>query len=216
MSIRLMRPRNIALLVVLLALIAAAAITFVRFQARHRSHEYADLKGWQTISGRWTLNHGEISNPNYGRGDLLIARDSQGSDYRISADVRFDLIFSETHYGDAGLVIRTTDPQPGVDSYEGYYVGLRPDEQTLVLGRASYEWKELDHKHLNPPLNTGTWYHLELAAKGCHLSATAAPLGSQSITRLDYDDKDCLTSGAAGLRSFYTQATWKNIVIRPW
>jgi hypothetical protein len=92
------------------------------------------MHGWQPIGGRWSEHDGVFSNATYGRGDMLIAQHSDGSNYTISADIRFDLLFPETHYGDAGLVIRTTNPEPGVDSYQGYYAGLRPDQQAIVLG----------------------------------------------------------------------------------
>jgi len=156
-----------------------------------------------------------VSNSNYGRGDMLIARQPPGTNYRISADIRFDLLFSETHYGDAGLVIRTTDPEQGVDSYQGYYAGLRPDEQTVVLGRASYEWRPLEVVKLATPVSAGAWYHLDLSAQGCRLTVTATPDGGRPATRIDFDDKQCLTEGVAGLRSFYAQASWRNVTIAP-
>jgi hypothetical protein len=146
---------------------------------------------------------------------MLIAPHVQGTNYRISADVRFDLLFSETHYGDAGLVIRTTDPEQGVDSYQGYYAGLRPDEQTLVLGRASYDWRPLEIDKLATPVLAGTWYHLELSAQGCKLTVTATPEGGRPATRIGYEDNRCLTEGVAGLRSFYAQASWRNVKIEP-
>jgi len=162
-------------LVVLFAACAAAFVAVERFNARH--YHYESMSGWQSITGHWSSSSGIISNANYGRGDMLIASHSEGANYKISADIRFDLVFADTHRGDAGVVIRTTNPEPGVDSYEGYYAGLRPDDQSIVLGRASFDWHELRLARLAAPIAVGSWYHLELSANGCDLNATATPPG---------------------------------------
>lgn len=177
------------------------------------SARYGTMRGWQPIGGHWSEHQSIFSNATYGRGDMLIAQHSNGSNYTISADIRFDLLFPETHYGDAGLVIRTTNPEQGVDSYQGYYAGIRPDQQTVVLGRASYDWHQLKTVPLASPVSVGEWYHLALSAQGCQLSVTITPQAGGVPTRLQQQDTQCLTSGVAGLRSFYAQASWKNVTI---
>jgi hypothetical protein len=200
----------IALTVVL---IAAILLWTLSGSDRANRNRYESMDGWQQISGRWTGQAGVFTNSNYGRGDMLIAHHSQGANYRIAADVRFDLLFPETHYGDAGLVIRTTDPQQGVDSYQGYYAGLRPDNQTVVLGRASFDWHQLASSPLTTPVSVGSWYRIELSARGCKLTVTVSPEDNRAPTLINYVDDHCLTSGVAGLRSFYAQASWRNIKI---
>jgi hypothetical protein len=197
----------------LLALAGGVLVAYRLGLSTEHGNGYEGMKGWQPISGRWTERDGIWSNPNYGRGDMLIAQHAQGANYRISADVRFDLLFPETHYGDAGLVIRATDPEQGVDSYQGYYAGLRPDEQTVVLGRASFDWHQLENVRLATPIVVGSWYRLELSAQGCRLTVTVTPEGNGHPTRIDHEDQKCLTEGVAGLRSFYAQASWRNVTI---
>lgn len=203
----------------IVAAFLGAALVAILFSASRRSYEWENgdrngsMRGWQPISGRWSESSGVFSNRNYGRGDMLIAPHSKAANYRISADIRFDLLFPETHYGDAGLVIRTTDPEQGVDSYQGYYAGLRPDQQTVVLGRASYDWRQLDTALLATPISAGEWCHLELSVQGCKLTVTATPEGGRAATRIEYTDHHCLTEGAAGLRSFYAQASWRDVKI---
>ena len=195
-------------------LLAASAVAFVLIERNSAKHDhYETMSGWQPITGHWSSASGTISNANYGRGDMLVASHSEGANYRISADIRFDLLFADTHRGDAGIVIRTTDPEPGVDSYEGYYAGLRPDDQSVVLGRASFDWHELKVARLAAPVTVGSWYHLELSAIGCDLSVIATPLGGGQRTNIDFHDDQCLKSGVAGLRSFYAQASWRDIKI---
>lgn len=200
----------------LLATLCAAFLGLRRFPARAAGDDrYQTMRGWQQISGRWIESNGVFSNSKYGRGDMLIAQRSEGTDYAISADIRFDLLFPETRYGDAGLVIRTTDPSQGVDSYQGYYAGIRPLDQMLILGRASYEWHQLANKPLAAPVSVGTWYHFEVTARACRLSVTAAPVGPGVPTQLDFEDPQCLRHGVAGLRSFYAQASWRNVRVNP-
>jgi len=212
-------PRKTILRSIAVALgltLAAGFFVAVRsWSGRGQGNGEDSLQGWQEISGHWTQHAGEFSNSTYGRGDMLIAQHSQRANYTISADIRFNLLFSETHYGDAGLVIRTSDPEKGVDSYHGYYAGLRPDEQTLILGRASYDWHLLEIAKLASPIAAGAWYHLELSAQGCKLIVTAKPYGDLPSTRIEHVDNQCLTEGVAGLRSFYTQASWRNVQIAP-
>ena len=195
------------------ALIGGVFVAY-RMTPQHDSgNRYQTMQGWQPIGGRWSEHDGIFSNATYGRGDMLIAQQSQGSNYTISADIRFDLLFPETHYGDAGLVIRTTNPEQGVDSYQGYYAGLRPDQQTVVLGRASYDWHQLMLLPLKSPVSVGEWYRLTLSAQHCKLTVIVTPVNGGQTTRLDYDDAHCLMTGVAGLRSFYAQASWRNVKI---
>ena len=210
------KARSVLLLIMVSVFLAGGILIIYRLVLdRSESGQYENMHGWQAMSGRWTQNAGIFTNANYGRGDMLIAQHSKRSNYSISADIRFDLLFPETHYGDAGLVIRTTDPQPGVDSYEGYYAGLRPDTQTVILGRASYDWHKLAVAKLNSPISVGSWYRLEISAQGCTLTVSVNPVNGQSPTKLQYDDKACMTEGVAGLRSFYAQASWRDVKITP-
>ncbi len=198
-----------------LAAVGFTAVVALAFFGGRAAEAHPARSGWLPISGNWTIRGDVVSNTHYGRGDMMLIRQPDGNDYSISAQVRFDLLFSETHYGDAGLIIRTSDPQPGVDSYKGYYAGLRPDSQTVVLGRASYQWRLLQEAKLVVPVSSGEWYGLKLAAHGCTLEVTASPPGQGAATQIRYQDPSCLTSGVAGLRSFYASASWRNMKIAP-
>lgn len=201
---------------IVLAVAVVAALAAMSVWRRQDGGSGERRSGWRPISGNWTIHSNVVSNAHYGRGDMMIIDRAGGSDYRISADVRFDLLFAETHYGDAGLIIRTTDPEPGVDSYKGYYAGLRPDSQTVVLGRASYDWRSLEEAKLATPVSSSEWYHLELAARGCKLQVIARPLNGGPSTEIHYQDANCLSAGVGGLRSFYADASWRDVKISSW
>jgi hypothetical protein len=205
--------RTIPILLVAIALSAGGTIVYRMNTERENNARYGTMRGWQPIGGHWSERQSIFSNATYGRGDMLIAPRSNGTNYTISADIRFDLLFPETHYGDAGLVIRATNPEQGVDSYQGYYAGIRPDQQTVVLGRASYDWHQLKTAHLASPISVGEWYHLAVSAQGCVLIVTVTPQNGGAATQVQQQDTQCLTSGVAGLRSFYAQASWRNVRI---
>jgi len=172
---------------------------------------YSYLQAWSMLGGHWIEHDGIFSNQNSGRGDMLLVKHWRAGDYRIAADIRFDQLFADTHYGDAGLVIRTSDPQPGVDSYTGYYAGIRPDDSTIVLGRAAYGWRQLTSLKLTTPVAVGIWYHMEFIAKECNLTVTVNREGQSGEDRIEYRDDQCLPAGGAGLRSYYVRASWRNI-----
>ncbi len=211
-ALRILRT-TLLLLLLVAALCGGVVIAYRLTSDRINANRYGTMQGWQPIGGRWSEHEGVFSNATYGRGDMLIAQHSEGANYTVSADIRFDLLFPETHYGDAGLVIRTTNPEQGVDSYQGYYAGIRPDQQTVVLGRASYDWHQLKTLALAAPVWVGEWYHLALSAQGCQLTVTVTPQNGGSASQLKYQDTQCLTNGVAGLRSFYAQASWRNVKI---
>jgi hypothetical protein len=44
---------------------------------------------------------------------------------------------------------------------------------------------------------------------------TVTPEGNGLPTRIEHQDNQCLKEGVAGLRSFYAQASWRNVKIEP-
>jgi signal transduction histidine kinase len=49
----------------------------------------------------------------------------------------------------------------------------------------------------------------------CHIAATATSLSQDVLTSSAITEKDCVTSGRVGLRSYASGGAWKNIVVRP-
>ena len=104
----------------------------------------------------------------------------------------------------------------GVDSYTGYYAGLRTRDNSLVLGRAAHGWME-DVFTLNSAkgaIEPAQWYHLKLLAVGCQLVASATVPSASNPTTVSIKDKDCVSSGRVGLRSYASGGVWRNVVVR--
>jgi hypothetical protein len=91
---------------------------------------------WKALGGTWEVANGAMRNDSDERGAKLLAGSFYWRDYSIEADV---MLLGED--GDAGLVLRSSNEEEGVDSYRGYYTGLRRRDNSLVLGRADRGWK---------------------------------------------------------------------------
>lgn len=167
---------------------------------------------WKAFGGTWELRDGSMRNDSDERGAKLLTGSKHWTNYSIEADV---MLLGES--GNAGLIIRSSDEEEGVDAYTGYYAGLRNLDNSLVLGRAGHGWMEVtkavtfDGSRVVPE----HWYHLKLLAYGCQLVAMAEAPMQNTRTLLSVKDIDCVLSGRAGLRSYAAGGIWRNISIRP-
>jgi signal transduction histidine kinase len=166
---------------------------------------------WEAFGGTWEVVDGMMRNDSDERGAKLMTGSRYWRNYSIEADV---MLLGAG--GDAGLIVRANDEEQGVDSYAGYYAGLRSGDDNLVLGRADYGWTE-ELRKLNPAqgtIKTLQWYHLKVLVYDCEIAATATTPSKTFATTSVVTDKDCITSGRAGLRSYASGGVWRNVLIR--
>ncbi len=116
--------------------------------------------------------------------------------------------------GDAGILIRSSQEETGVDSYHGYFAGLRDLDETLILGRADYGWHEFQTIPIHSGVHTGLWYHMKFLAYECTLVAIATTPNGE-IAKAILKDPSCLATGRFGLQSYSAGAVWRNLVVRP-
>ena len=187
------------------------------FHSSSRGLPYSDsfAKGrsdeWRALGGTWELVNGTMRNESDERGAKLLTGSPYWRDYSIEADV-----YLLGNSGDAGLIIRSSNEEEGVNSYTGYYAGIRTLDSALVLGRAEHGWMEV-----NRPIRSATgirpfqWYHLKLLAYQCEIVAemtTPMPVAHYS---LGINEQNCVQSGRVGLRSYSAGGIWRNVVVRP-
>ena len=206
----------------LLTALSLAVILWGTFAYRHSSSRglpYRDsfAKGhadeWKAFGGTWELVNGSMRNDSDERGAKLLTGSSQWSNYSVEADVMLLGLG-----GDAGLMLRSSDEEQGVDAYTGYYAGLRTLDNSLTIGRAGHGWVEMSDKLEWAPegVRASRWYHLKLLAYGCQLAVRATLLPEQGKgSTIAITDRDCIRSGRAGLRSYAAGGVWRNVVIRP-
>ncbi len=166
---------------------------------------------WKAFGGTWELANGLMRNDSDERGAKLMTGSPYWHNYSIEGDV--SLLGLD---GDAGLIIRSGNEEEGVNSYSGYYAGIRTRDNALVLGRAEYGWMEVIKQNRRPgAIRPFHWYHLKLLAYDCQIVAAVGSPSQANHFSLGIDDQDCAYSGRVGLRSYLSGGTWRNIVVRP-
>jgi len=162
-------------------------------------------KEWTAYAGNWSVAEGVVKNDSNDRGAKFITGSSYWKNYSVAADVQL------LGAGDAGLLIRANDAERGVDSYNGYYAGLRTTDGALVLGRAEHGWIEYPPVKMPVEVVPGKWYHLTLSAFGCSIHASANAVGANNQATVTARDPHCFPSGKVGLRSMVAGGVWRDI-----
>jgi signal transduction histidine kinase len=181
---------------------------------RHRSLPYQDTfvdnraSEWTPFGGTWQLSEGAVYNRSDERGAKLTTGSQEWTDYQLSTEVK--LI---GHEGDVGVIVRLGDEERGVDSYRGYYVGLRSADSALVIGRADHGWMEGQPVPMLGGVQIGVWYRLRIVAEGCRIGAEAINIKSGQISWGAFSDEPCIRHGKVGLRSMATGGAWRNVSV---
>ena len=66
--------------------------------------------------------------------------------YAVDADI------APSDASDAGLIARVSDPEWGMGSYSGVYVGLRVRDRVFLVGVADHGWNEKEARSLPRPI----------------------------------------------------------------
>ena len=197
----------------LLALLAFGAFNYRSFihpgPMQHKIIPLDKQDDWQAFGGTWQYADGVMSNNSDERGAKLMTGPGDWTNYSVEADV---LLLGQ--YGDAGLIIRSSDEEQGVDAYHGYMAGLRDLDNTLMMGRADYGWREYAAQAVSPRVFAQQWYHLKFLAFDCDFAVSATSQEGKTTT-IAIRDPGCIKSGRFGLKSYNTGAQWRNVEIRP-
>jgi len=168
-----------------------------------------DALGWIVMGGNWQFIGDAVVNRSVEHGAKLVTGFSDWSN--VALDVDLKLI---GHAGDVGVMIRVNDAEPGIDAYNGYYVGLRSDDRALVMGRADYGWREGHPAEIAGGVIAGRWYHLHVVAVGCAIGAEAIDKATGATTYGFLEERNCVARGKIGLRSMATGGEWRQVVVK--
>lgn len=162
---------------------------------------------WTTYDGVWSTNGASYTNTNAtSNGAKAITGSANWDDYTVQGDVQ---IISGS--GNAGLLLRVTNPATGADGFNGYIVSVGIDGN-LTLTREANGATTLKSVAMPGGVQSGVWYHLTAQATGCALQVTAEPIGSTTVTSINVSDTGCTQlAGAIGLRSAQAAAQWRNV-----
>jgi hypothetical protein len=166
--------------------------------------------GWTQYGGSWSASGGTYTESTGGTGGNKAITGSTGwTNYTLEGDVRLDGIGTN---GNAGFVVRATDPTNGTDNVNGYYVGVTGSD--LLIGRESYGWTQLGSTAIPGGLAAGNWYHLTVQVSGCAVSVQGRPAGSWTSPAY-LSVNDCtFAHGSVGVRDFNSTASWRNVTVR--
>lgn len=201
---------------VLAGLLATAAFVGAMAYARYRGQRLPYRDGfasnsaaeWTAIGGAWQINHGVVYNRSDERGAKLVTGSERWSNYQLRTDLQ--LIGND---GDVGVMVRLGDEERGIDSYDGYYIGLRSTDSALVIGRADYGWVEGRPAAMLGGVQSGVWYRLRVVVAGCNIGAEATNIATGQTTWEAFHEDSCVSHGKIGLRSMATGGAWRNIVV---
>ena len=197
-----------------LLLAGAAAVWLVRKSPTyglpyHSAFREQKASEWVPFDGTWSVQDGAMRNSSDERGAKIVTGSERWADVILEADVRF-----LGTAGDAGLLVRSSREEAGVDAYNGYYAGLRSFDNSLVLGRADFGWSEARPVPLPVPIRPLAWYHMRIVAFGCRLAASASDPATGKTSVVAMEEPHCVPAGRIGLRSMATGGEWRNVSVR--
>jgi signal transduction histidine kinase len=166
---------------------------------------------FRAIGGQWEFGDGFVMSKSYERGAKLVAGSSEWANYTLRSDIRFDAVAA-----DMGLIVRSNDETEGTDAYNGYFVGLRSLDGTLVIGRANYgAWVEARPIPVPGGFSPYVWYRVQVTSYGCHIAASVQNLKTLQTSWLAFEERYCVKDGRIGLRSLNANGMWRNISVAP-
>ncbi|HWQ91170.1 MAG TPA: exo-alpha-sialidase, partial [Clostridia bacterium] len=155
--------------------------------------------GWARYGGNFGITQGHYFLHNTNTYGKAMIGDGFWTDGTLEAEV---LVATP---GNAGLMIRTTDPDyTGPDDAFGYYVGLDTDG-SVMLGRMENSWTELTRRKMDVQLNT--WYRLRIKASG---SKFRIYVDDMNQPKIEWEDAAHLR-GQIGVRAFGCNALFDNV-----
>jgi signal transduction histidine kinase len=165
---------------------------------------------WKAIGGSWNMQQDAVVLATInGRGAKLVAGSPDWGNYTLVSDIRF-----EGSVADMGVIMRSNGETEGTDAYDGYFVGVRSLEGTLVIGRADYgAWVEARPVPIPGGIPPSVWFRLRVTAYGCHIAASAQNLSTLQTSWVAFEERSCVRHGRIGLRSLYLNGMWRNVSV---
>ncbi len=164
----------------------------------------APIPGWQQFGGNWQVQDGAIHVAAEAGAKLIRAQPVVGNG-TVSCDIRF----ADLQGDNAGLILCVSDPHTGADNWTGYEISLRARSKSLILGRHHNNWEPL--KEVAAPIEAERWHHLRVDLRGPTLQVF---LDDATPPILEYTDtKDPLPAGQIGLRTWNSNAAFRNVSI---
>ncbi len=157
-------------------------------------------KGFEAYGGSWKVEAGELCGA-AGDGPKLTSDAPPLADGEVAVEIRF----ADRRPGNAGLIVRVTDPGIGADKFSGYEVSLDAAGQWVRLGRHRQNWEPIQDSPCEVPV--GQWIPLQVRLAG---KAVEVAVAGRTVIR-HVDNAAPLLSGRVGLRQWQRDARYRNL-----
>ncbi|MEX2673623.1 MAG: family 43 glycosylhydrolase [Phycisphaeraceae bacterium] len=132
-------------------------------------------------------------------GEKVVRHNFHAADLHVQTRLRF-----VDGNRDAGILFRIQRPAMGYDAQQGYFAGLVPESQMLILGKTDGEnWQELARTEVT--INTDEWHELAVTAEG-----ETIVVHHNGEAKLEHQDATW-TQGSVGLRVVDTHAVFEAV-----
>ncbi|MCX8156021.1 MAG: DUF1080 domain-containing protein [Verrucomicrobiae bacterium] len=160
------------------------------------------VRGFTAYGGSWTVQEGVLHAPGGDGPKLLCDLAPALSEGEVSVEV----FFPERAPGNAGLIVKVSEPGVGADRFTGYEIALETSGR-LVLGRHRQNWEPI--RTVPCEVAVGQWNKLAVRMEG---TALEVRVNERLITRYE-DTQHPLGAGLVGLRTWQREARFRNLVL---
>ncbi|HEX5105192.1 MAG TPA: DUF1553 domain-containing protein, partial [Pirellulaceae bacterium] len=163
--------------------------------------EEVQLLGWKHFGGQWRKREDGGCQVEAHPGAKVVRESLELTDGTVEAQVML-----LDGGGDAGLIVRVSEPQHGTNALTSYNINLRKDQ--LRLGKHENNWQALRTTNIN--IEPEKWHDLKVELAGGRIRVW---LGGSKEPQIDYTDPEPLKAGSVGFRTFQVGAAVRQIRI---
>jgi len=164
--------------------------------------EARPVKGFRAYGGTWRVVDGVLHAP-AGHGPKLVADEPPLSEGEVGVEV----LLPGAARGNAGLIVKLSDPGEGADRFNGYEVALDAGAGCLVVGRHRQNFEPIRSVPCAVPVNR--WIALVV-----RMTETTLTVLVDGKSVLSYEDREHpLRSGGVAFRPWQREARYRNLWI---
>ena len=161
------------------------------------------VEGFQAFGGSWEVRRDEVW-ASAGPGPKLI----YDSPKLAAGEVGVEVFLPDASDGNAGLIVRVSQPGVGADAFVGYEIALDAHNQMLRLGRHRNNFELIRDVPCTVPV--GRW--IALAVK---LGETSLEISVDGQKVLEHNDGNrALPAGCVGLRPWQREVGYRDLWIK--
>jgi hypothetical protein len=161
--------------------------------------EDVQLLGWKHFGGQWQKRDDGGCQVEAHPGAKIVRDGLEFGDGTVEAQVML-----LAGGGDAGVIVRVSEPTLGTDALTAYNINLRKDQ--LRLGKHENSWRALKTAAIN--IEEGKWHDLKVELSGGRIRVY---LDGAKEPQVDHTDTEPLPAGSVGFRTFQIQAAVRQI-----